>query len=132
MSQPAPDPAEPLDWRHPPVLTLSGLLADAGSVPKADREPVADVLEMLDVIDDDTATDSFLLYEWAPVIAAAMRALLEPHRPDQAGRCTNCPASAPWPCPPWQAAHRWMFELDAEAGGRRDIEGYWVVNLRGA
>ena len=117
----------------PPVLKLSMLLADAGSVPAADRELAADIVEMLDVIDDDTATSTFLLDEWVPGVAATIRAILGPHHPDSDGRCAGCPPSAAgWPCPPWRTAYRWMFELDPGTGDRRDIAGYYVVTRRDA
>lgn len=116
---------------RPPVLTLPILIADTECVSAPDRELVANVLELLDVSDDETVTDSFLLYEWIPAIAAAMRAILLPHRQDRTGRCAGCPPATRWPCPAWRAAHRWMFELDPETGGRRDVEGYYVVTLSG-
>jgi hypothetical protein len=120
------EPDEPPEQQ--PVLTLDGLLADIGTVAEADRALVADVLALVDVIDDETAAESFLLNEWAPAIAAAMRAILGPHRPDHAGRCTTCPTVV-WPCSPWRAAYRWIFEFDTD-GYRRNIEGYWVVRVR--
>lgn len=117
---------------RPPVLTVPMLVTCVERVSGPDYELVADVLELLDVAGDDTATDSFLLDEWVPAVAAAMRAVLGAHRPDRAGRCAGCPAATRWPCHAWRAAYRWMFELDPETGCRRDVAGYYVVTHRGA
>jgi hypothetical protein len=99
------------------------VLADVATVAEAEWALVDEVVEWLDVV--DLETEPFLLHEWVPATAAAMRAVLGLHRPDQAWRCRACSAVG-WPCPSWRAVCRWIFEFDAD-GYRRNVEGYWVV-----
>jgi hypothetical protein len=89
----------------PPVLELSMLLTDVGTVSTAAHDLVQAVVDDLDV-DDPAVSDRYWLEDWVPGIAAAMRAILSPHRPDCDGRCVGCSPSAEWPCALWRTAYR--------------------------
>src|SRR5215217_9192585 len=86
----------------PPVLELSTLIGDAGSILPAARDLVQAVVDDLDV-DDPAVSDHYWREEWAPGVAAAMRDILAPHRPDPDGWCARCsPPPAEWPCALWR------------------------------
>jgi hypothetical protein len=110
----------------PPVLELSMLLVDIGSVSAAAHDLVQAVVDDLDV-DDPAVSDHYFREEWAPGIAAAMRAILSPHRPDRDGECAHCSPPAAWPCALWRTAYRWMVDLDPTTGKPRN--NWYVVTF---
>ncbi len=103
------------------------LLGDLDAVSATDRDLVQAVVDDLDV-DDPAVSDHYFREEWAPGIAAAMRAILHPHRPDRDGGCARCSPPAEWPCTLWRTAYRWMVELDPATGEPRT--NWYVVTLR--
>jgi hypothetical protein len=103
------------------------LLVDVGAVSAAARDLAQAVVDDLDV-DDPGVSDRYFCEEWAPGIAAAMRAILRPHRPDRDGWCVCCSPPAEWPCALWRTAYRWMVELDPTTGEPRT--NWYVVNLQ--
>lgn len=95
--------------REPPVLDRERLLAACGCP--------ADVQLVEDVVDAACAgAGEMWPHELWLCCAAALRALLAPHRPVKAGRCGQC--AADWPCWTWREAHDWIGGYDPIHGGR--------------
>jgi hypothetical protein len=82
---------------EPLVLELPMLLVDIDTVSATARDLVQEVVDDLDV-DDPAVSDHYFREEWAPGIAAVMRAIFSPHRPDRDGKYVGCSPPAEWPC----------------------------------
>ena len=104
--------------RRPPELDYERLVSACGSSTNASQ-----VQNVLDAV----CPDEWFGHDLWLCTAVALRALLAPHQPTEAGKCGQC--ASHWPCWSWREAHDWICRYDP-IHGRRVYD--WIHHEAGA